>query len=94
MSPISAEKAISANAEVMKLSTLNSIINLFDLKEDAIDGAYGNKNSDTESYLKSGIQGENIYLVNNQGKIVNVVTGNITSYRLQSKMVNEYYPKL
>ena len=94
MSPISAEKAISANAEVMKLSTLTSIIDLFDSKEESINGAYGNKNSDTESYLKSGIQGENVYLVNNQGKIVNVATGNITSYRLQSKMVNEYYPKL
>ena len=94
MSPISAEKAISADAEIMKLSTLTSIINLFDLKEGVIYGAYGNKNSDTESYLKSGIKGDNVYLINEQSNIVNVATGNITSYKVQSQMINEYYPKL
>ena len=93
LSPISAEAAITADAEIMKVATLRSLLDLFDLKQDIVAGAYGNKNTDTEAYLTSGIMGEKIYLINEASKIINVATGNETSYRLQTQRVNEIYPK-
>ena len=94
MSPISAKAAISADAEVMKLKTLKCLLDLFALKQDVIVGAYGNKNTDTEAYLKSGIRGERVFLINENSKLLNVETGNVSSYKLQAEAIDQYYPKL
>ena len=92
LSPISAEAALTADAEVMKLSTLKSILDLFNLKQDVVAGAYGNKNSDTEAYLNSGIRGGRIFLINEDSQILNVETGNNSSYKLQALQIDKYYP--
>lgn len=93
MSPISAKAAITADADVMKLETLKSLLNLFDIKHDVVAGAYGNKNTDTEAYLKSGIRGDRVFLINENSKLVNVATGNVSSYQLQAEGIDQYYPK-
>lgn len=93
MSPISAKAAITADADVMKLKTLKCILSLFDLKQDVVLGAYGNKNTDTEAYLKSGIRGERVFLINENSKLLNVATGNVSSYKIQAEAINRYYPK-
>ena len=93
MSPISAKAAITADAEVIKLKQLKCLLALFDLKQDVAVGAYGNKNTDTEAYLKSGIRGERVFLINENSKLHNVATANVSSYKLQAEAIDRYYPK-
>ena len=93
MRPISGQASITADPEIMKIAILRSILDLFDLKQDVVVGAYGNKNTDTETYLKCGIRGSKIYLINEDSKMINVGTGNVTSYPLQAQAVNDLYPR-
>ena len=68
-------------------------LDLFDIKHDVVVGAYGNKNTDTEAYLKSGIRGERVFLINENSKLINVATGNMSSYQLQAEAIDQFYPK-
>ena len=43
--------------------------------------------------LKSGISGGKIFLINEDSKMINVATGDATSYPLQAQAVNQLYPK-
>ena len=94
LSPISAEAALTADADVMKRRTIKSLLDLFDVKQDVVEGAYGNKNTDTEAYLESGIREDRVFQINETSKMINVGTRNISTYNLQKNTIDEYYPKI
>ena len=76
----------------VKTATLKGLLKLFDLKENIVHGAYGNRNSDTKSYMDAGISAEKIYLVNEKGILRRVSDGKRTSYLEHAKNVNQMYP--
>ena len=93
MSPITVKAAISADPSIMKIATLHSLLDLFDLKQDDVFGAYGNTNPDTESYLNVGINDQRIFSINKKSEMINVATGTETSYLLHARNINTLYPK-
>ena len=94
MSPITWHKAlISQDKAAIKLSTLQSIIELFDAKENVIAAAYGNKDTDTKAYLDSGIDPNKVFLVNEEGHMIDIGTVTKSSYVEQFQNVNTMFPK-
>ena len=82
-----------SNPSPVKTSTIKSFIELFDLKDNVIKGAYGNRNSDTQAYMDAGIPTNLIYLVNDKSVLRRVGDGQRTSYAEHATNVNEMYPK-
>ena len=96
MSPLVWHTAIWKDyKKAMKLSALNSLLALFDLKETVVSGAYGNKDSDSQAYLKAGIADNRVFLVNPQSVMINVGTKEDTSYVDQVHQINsdKIYPR-
>ena len=79
--------------ERMKLSALKFLFDMFDLKHDVAVGAYGNKETDTQAYLKAGIRNNTVYFVNKESKMINVGTKEETSYEDHCEKVNQMYPR-
>ena len=65
---------------------------MFDVKQNVIEGCYGNHNTDTQAYMDAGVMPKIIYLVNNQGKLVNAATGLKTTYQEQIAKIDSLYP--
>ena len=82
-----------SNPSPVKTSTIKSFIELFDLKDNVIKGAYGNRNSDTQAYMDAGIPTNLIFLVNDKSVLRRVGDGQRTSYAEHATNVNEMYPK-
>lgn len=94
MSPITWHKAfISQDKAAIKLSTLHSIIELFDTKENVIAAAYGNKDTDTKAYLDSGIDPKKVFFVNEEGHMIDIGTETETSYVEHFHNVSTMFPK-
>jgi len=83
-----------SNPTPVKTSTIKSLLDLFDIKENVVVGAYGNKNSDTQAYMNSGVSTNIIYLVNSDGVLRRVGDGKRTSYFEHASNVNQKYPKI
>ena len=79
---------------IVKTNQIRSIIELFDVRENAVAGAYGNKNSDTNAYLNAGLRSNQIYIINDDGILRKVDNGLITSYNEQADNVDTLYPRL
>lgn len=79
---------------IVKTDALVNILRLFDVRQDAIVGAYGNRNSDTEAYMGAGIRPNIIYMINNEGELLRASDGRLTSYNEHAQNVDQYYPKL
>ena len=94
MSPITWHKAlISQDKAAIKFSTLHSIIELFDRKEKVIAAAYGNKDTDTKAYLDSGINPNKVFLVREDGHMIDIGTETKTSYVEHFQNVSSMFPK-
>ena len=94
MSPITWHKAlISQDKAAIKLSTLSSIIELFDTKENVIAAAYGNKDTDTKAYLDSGIEPNKVFLINELGNMIDTGTEAKTSYVEHFQNISTMFPK-
>ena len=94
MSPVTWHEALLLQDKATnKLSTLRSITDLFDLKENVIVGAYGNKATDTKAYLNAGIDPNKIFCVNEDGNMIDVATETSTSYFRHFRNVSDMYPK-
>ena len=95
LSPYSAMEGIKnrGNENVEKLATLRSLLDLFDLKQDVVVGAYGNAETDDKAYLASGISDRKIFKLNEESEMTNLATGDVTSYASQARAVNKLYPK-
>ena len=93
MSPTVGLNGLSQDKAANKLATLQSLLNLFDLKAKVVEGAYGNKDSDTKAYVDSGIPDNKVFLVNKQSEMINVGTKEKTSYMEHFKNVAQMYPK-
>jgi phosphatidate phosphatase PAH1 len=97
MSPKSfAEAMIDAMSDPssVKANTIKAILKLFDIKENAVVGAYGNRNSDTKAYLEAGIPSNLIFLVNPESILRRVSDGKRTSYFQHATNVSSMYPKI
>ena len=78
----------------VKATKIQSILNLFDLKQDVILGAYGNRNSDTKAYLEAGIATNKIFIVNEKSIVRRVGDGKKMTYQDHVNNINDMYPKL
>ena len=76
-----------------KTKQIASLLELFDGRQDVVAGAYGNRNTDVESYMDTGIRPDKIYLINKRGVLRNARTGKGTSYAEQLENVDVLYPK-
>ena len=94
MSPVTWHQALlSQDKAANKLSTLRSITELFESKENVIVGAYGNKDTDTEAYRNAGIRPNKIFSVNEDGNMIDIATKTSTSYLEHFRNVSNMYPK-
>jgi len=59
---------------------------------DSVVSAYGNKDSDVKAYVNSEIDLNSIYIVNPEGVLENVGTGESSSYEEQVTKVDKLYP--
>ncbi len=97
MSPKSFKSALSDalnDPSIMKTKQIRSFLGMFDLREGVVAGAYGNKNSDTNAYLNSGISSNQIYIINDDSILRRVDNGLATSYTRQANEVDSLYPPL
>ena len=97
MSPKTFADAISdalTDPSPVKAETMMSFLKLFDIKDNVVLGAYGNRNSDTKAYLDVGISTNKIYLVNEDNVLRRVSDGQRSSYFNHASDVNEMYPKI
>ena len=97
MSPKSmAEAALEALAgpEIQKKRTLKRLLDLFDVGSQAVEAAYGNKESDKIAYLDTGISPARIYIVNEDSVITNAANGSLSSYLDHASKIDEMFPKL
>ena len=78
----------------VKTATMKGLFKLFDIKENIVKGAYGNRNSDTKAYMDAGISTDMIYLVNEKSILRRVGDGKRTSYFEHANLVNQKYPKI
>ena len=78
----------------VKATKIQSILNLFDIKQDVILGAYGNRNSDTKAYLEAGIRQNKIFIVNEKSVVRRVSDGKKMTYQDHVNNINNMYPKL
>lgn len=85
---------VSYNPSIVKSSTIQTIIDLFDVKEKAVCGAFGNKDTDTVAYCQSSISPENVYLIDECGSIVQVNSSRKTSYNELSNNIDSILPPL
>ena len=94
MSPKSfAEALVDALSDPsgVKATKIQSFVNLFNIKQNVVIGAYGNRNSDTKAYLDAGIPRDRIFLVNSNSVLRRVSDGKKTSYHNHVVKVNEMY---
>ena len=78
MSPKSfAEALVDALSDPsgVKATKIQSFVNLFNIKQNVVIGAYGNRNSDTKAYLDAGIPRDRIFLVNSNSVLRRVSDG-------------------
>ena len=66
LSPVIMSPTVILNGQTQdkagnKLASLQSLLNLFDLKAKVVEGAYGNKDTDTKAYLDSGINPNKVF---------------------------------
>ena len=97
MSPKSfAEALVDALSDPsgVKATKIQSFVNLFNIKQNVVIGAYGNRNSDTKAYLDAGIPRDRIFLVNSNSVLRRVSDGKKTSYHNHVVKVNEMYPRI
>ena len=97
MSPKSfAEALVDALSDPsgVKATKIQSFVNLFNIKQNVVIGAYGNRNSDTKAYLDAGIPRDRIFLVNSNSVLRRVSDGKKTSYNNHVVKVNEMYPRI
>ena len=97
MSPKSFAEALvdaMSNPSPMKTATIKKFLKLFNIRDNVVLGAYGNKNSDTKSYIDSGISTNIMYLINTDSVLRRVSDGQRTSYFAQASQVNNLYPKI
>ena len=92
MSPRPTVPALLGEPNVDKTITIKLLTGMFDVKQNVIKGCYGNHNTDTQAYMDAGIMPKIIYLVNNQGKLVNAATGLKTTYQEQISEIDSLYP--
>jgi len=59
---------------------------------DVIVAAYGNKETDTKAYLQSGLSPQRVFIVNPQGELKNVGTGQVSSYQTQAEIIDTLFP--
>ena len=78
----------------VKATKIQSVLNLFDIKQDVILGAYGNRNSDTKAYLEAGIHPNKIFIVNEKSVVRRVSDGKKMTYQDHVNNINNMYPKL
>ena len=78
----------------VKTATIRSITHLFDIKENVVVSAYGNKNTDTAAYMDAGISTNRIYLVNSDSILRRMNDGKESSYPEHARNVNQLYPKI
>ena len=83
-----------SNPSPVKTATTKAFLDLFDIKENVVLGAYGNKNSDTQAYMDAGISTNIIYLINTDSVIRRVSDNKRTSYFEHASKVNQKYPKI
>lgn len=78
----------------VKATKIQSVLNLFDIKQDVILGAYGNRNSDTKAYLEAGIHPNKIFIVNEKSVVRRVSDGKKMTYQDHVNNINDMYPNL
>ena len=78
----------------VKATKIQSVLNLFEIKQDVILGAYGNRNSDTKAYLEAGIHPNKIFIVNEKSVVRRVSDGKKMTYQDHVNNINNMYPKL
>ena len=83
-----------SNPSPVKTATTKAFLDLFDIKENVVLGAYGNKNSDTQAYMDAGVSTNIIYLINTDSVIRRVSDNKRTSYFEHASKVNQKYPKI
>ena len=94
MSPKPSYKLVisSEGDNVDKTKTLLDLFDMFDIKQDVVVGAFGNKNTDTDAYTDAGISTNLIYLINEDSEMINVGTGQRTSYQELIRNLDTLYP--
>ena len=78
----------------MKSAMIESVIDLFDEREDIFVGAYGNKATDTRAYAAVDIPEEITYIVDKKSVLRRVSDGEETSYTEHFEEADEMYPSL
>jgi len=66
--------------------------NRTDINE-VIVGGYGNKETDTKAYLQAGLLPHNVFIVNTQGELRNIGTGEVTTYQKQADVIDKLFPR-
>jgi len=77
---------------VDKIKTIRSVADLFNRRQEAFVGAFGNADTDMEAYMDVGFPPENISRIDENSEIKNNKTGNVTSYQELAENVNNLYP--
>ena len=81
-----------SDPSAVKAATIRSLMDLFDIKENVVMGAYGNKATDTKAYTDAGIPKNLIYIINEDSVLRRVSDGLLSSYQDHASTVNTIYP--
>ena len=76
-----------------KTTALSNVLNLFKDEFRVVAGAYGNNNSDSDAYNNVGIPLEKTFIIDKNSKIVNLLSKEETSYKVQASDIDTLYPK-
>ncbi|XP_023337553.1 nuclear elongation and deformation protein 1-like [Eurytemora carolleeae] len=90
-------EVVLQNPDQQKTKTILDVWRTFNTESktnimDTVVSAYGNKDSDEKAYSNAGISPDNIYIVDTDGHLVNIETGEISSYAEQSSRIQIIYP--
>ena len=90
-----AEEALGDPSKAVegKLSALKNILELFQDPSSVVAGSYGNNNSDAEAYKKVGIPLDKTFIINKKSKIVNLLSEQETTYKVQTTDLDNLYPE-
>jgi len=92
-------EVVTKAPHVQKIKTIRDLWATFesDNRTDingVIKAAYGNTDTDTKAYLEAGLRPGSVFIVNKQGVLKNIGTGDVSSYEMQIENIEKLYPQI
>jgi len=92
-------EVVDGNPYVQKTQTIADIWRSFNTPDKSgimhtVMTAYGNKETDVTAYVDAGIDPHSIYIVNPQAELVNIGSGEVSSYAHQAETIELLYPAI